>query len=270
MTTDLDRSRLEAALEELQATVRADGVALHLGWEGETALVSVDLGDVECADCVLPPDALRAVIEGRLAPSLPAGTSLAVLDSRTAPVEAAGPTTIVVLDPTAQPEGGNPDSGPDAGPVAGRAVGFRTDILWRSWDWVTDEWQTALAAEGANVAEFRHIQGLAGPEGAEHHGAFSRFLDGLDVAVVGLGNCGSCTSWTIKDAVAAADSGCATVAVVTEEFEALGRTLAAQYGRPNLRILVLPYPLDTRPEPEVRELARARFAELGQVLGVTR
>ncbi len=262
---------MAAALEQLQATVRADGIALNLDWAGQTALVAVDLADVECADCVLPPDTLRTVIEDRLTPALPAGASLVVSDSRTATMETAGrPTTIVVLDPTARPEGGNPDSGPDVGPVAGRVVGFRTDILWRSWDWVTDEWQTVLAAEGANVADFRHIQGLAGPEGAEHHGAFSRFLDGLDVAVVGLGNCGSCTSWTIKDAVAAADSGCATVAVVTEEFEALGRTLAAQYGRPNLRFLVLPYPLDTRPEAEVRDLARDRFATLGQVLGVRR
>ena len=57
---------------------------------------------------------------------------------------------------------------------------------------------------------------------------------------------------------------------MTEEFEALGRTLAAQYGRPNLRFLVLPYPLDTRPEAEVRDLARDRFATLGQVLGVRR
>jgi hypothetical protein len=272
MTNDLglDVARFESALDELRAAVRADGIALHLDWEGATALVSVDLVDVDCQDCVLPPQALRSVIESRLGPNLPAAASLVVRDSRPPETPGDWPASILVLDPTGRPEGGNPDPGPDAGSVAGRVVGFRVDVLWRSWDWVADEWTVLLAGEGAKVEQFRHIQGLAGPEGAEHHAGFARFVDGLDVAIVGLGNCGSCTSWTIKDAVAAADSGSATVAVVTAEFESLGRTLAAQYGRPNLRFLVLPYPLDTRPEQEVRHLARDCYAELAGVLGIAR
>jgi Fe-S cluster biogenesis protein NfuA len=264
----LHLTQLDSALEELKEIVSADGIGLHLVWDGTTALVTVDLADADCHGCVLPPDALRSVIQARLQPSLPVGASLVVHDGRRLSGQVGvAPTSILVLDPTGRPEGGNPDPGPDAGSVAGRVVGFRVDILWRSWDWVSDEWQSRFAEYGARVEQFRHVQGLAGPEGAEHHSSFARFIDGLDVAVVGLGNCGSCTSWTIKDAVAAADSGCATVAVVTAEFEGLGRALAAQYGRPNLRLVVLPYPLDTRPEHEVRDLARERFVGLTETLG---
>jgi hypothetical protein len=50
--------------------------------------------------------------------------------------------------------------------------------------------------------------------------------------------------------------------VVTAVFENLGRTAARAQGFPDLRMLVLPHPMEARPEPEVRGLARARLAEL--------
>jgi len=49
---------------------------------------------------------------------------------------------------------------------------------------------------------------------------------------------------------------------VTAVFENLGRTAARAQGYPELRMLVLPHPMESRPDPEVRALARARFAEL--------
>jgi hypothetical protein len=60
------------------------------------------------------------------------------------------------------------------------------------------------------------------------------------------------------------------VAVVTAEFEGLAHTMAANAGRPGVRVFVLPYPLETRPEAEVRAIARDRFADLLAVLGATR
>jgi hypothetical protein len=50
--------------------------------------------------------------------------------------------------------------------------------------------------------------------------------------------------------------------VLTAVFENLGRTAARAQGYPTLRMLVLPHPMEARPEREVREIARARFAEL--------
>ena len=73
----------------------------------------------------------------------------------------------------------------------------------------------------------------------------------------------------MHDAVVVADRGRAAVAVVTEEFEELARTMAANAGRPGLRILVLPYPLDTRPEDEVRVVARALWPHALAALGAT-
>jgi hypothetical protein len=62
--------------------------------------------------------------------------------------------------------------------------------------------------------------------------------------------------------------GKAAVAVVTSEFESLARSMAANAGRSGLRVHVLPYPLDSLPEQEVREIARAHYRPLLRTLGL--
>jgi hypothetical protein len=52
------------------------------------------------------------------------------------------------------------------------------------------------------------------------------------------------------------------VVVVTAVFENLARTAARAHGYPAMRMLVLPHPMEARPEAEVRAIARARFDEL--------
>jgi len=72
----------------------------------------------------------------------------------------------------------------------------------------------------------------------------------------------------VHDAVVALEEGKTAVAVVTSEFEAIAQTMAANAGRSGLRLLVLPYPLDSRPEQEVREIAREHFRPLLRTLGM--
>ena len=62
--------------------------------------------------------------------------------------------------------------------------------------------------------------------------------------------------------------GRAAVAVVTQEFEALAHTMAANAGRPGLRVVVLPYPLETRPEEEVRSIARDHWLPFLRSVGL--
>ena len=70
------------------------------------------------------------------------------------------------------------------------------------------------------------------------------------------------------DAVVALREGKTAVADVTSEFEALAHSMAANAGRSGLRIHVLPYPLDSLPEQEVREIARQHFRPLLRTLGM--
>jgi hypothetical protein len=54
---------------------------------------------------------------------------------------------------------------------------------------------------------------------------------------------------------------------VTQEFEALAHTMAANAGRAGLRVHVLPYPLETRPEAEVRSIAAEHWPLVLATLG---
>lgn len=56
---------------------------------------------------------------------------------------------------------------------------------------------------------------------------------------------------------------------MTAEFESLAHTMAANAGRSGLRVHVLPYPLESRPEDEVRAIARDHWSGLLASLGVT-
>ena len=56
---------------------------------------------------------------------------------------------------------------------------------------------------------------------------------------------------------------------MTAEFEALAHTMAANAGRPGLRVHVLPYPLETLTEREVREIARAHWPRVLETLGAS-
>jgi hypothetical protein len=49
---------------------------------------------------------------------------------------------------------------------------------------------------------------------------------------------------------------------VTEVFENLARTAASAKGFRDLRVHVLPHPMEARPEGEVRAIVRARFRAL--------
>ncbi|HMF83645.1 MAG TPA: hypothetical protein VKI01_10260 [Acidimicrobiia bacterium] len=64
-----------------------------------------------------------------------------------------------------------------------------------------------------------------------------------------------------------ASQGKTAVVVVTAEFEHLAHTMAANAGRAGLRVHVLPYPLESRPEAEVRAIARHHWPGLLDSLG---
>ena len=57
--------------------------------------------------------------------------------------------------------------------------------------------------------------------------------------------------------------------MITEEFVTIATRISALKGHASLRRLVLPYPLETRPEEECREIAREFYPKLLDLLGAT-
>lgn len=180
----------------------------------------------------------------------------------------------IVLDPTVGGAGStlsddHPGASHGLGNLTGRVLGIRGDELWRSWDWVVDEWRPALEAEGARVVFWRSAGNRAGKEAQRVDRELQTFLDEVDVVVSGLANCGSCTMWTVHDALAGAERGLPSVAVATEQFRGLARALTAG-GHPELPLQILPYPLETRDEADVRAIARSAYSNLLAAFGIAR
>jgi len=173
---------------------------------------------------------------------------------------------IQVLDPTATRSDNNAGAGPDAGALAGKRIGFRLDQIWRCWDWVSENWAQKFQEAGADVSYWRSTN-RSGQEGEEQDRSLQEWLKTIDIAVVGLANCGSCTGWTVRDAIAAANAGLPTIAVATRNFEDFAHELAARGGRSGLRVHVLPYPLNELTREEVEPVAEAYFEGLLEVMG---
>ena len=172
----------------------------------------------------------------------------------------------IVFDPTARRAMDNASPGPDAGMLAGKRIGFRVDQIWRSWDWVSEDWADRLRDAGAAISFWRS-GGRSGGEQDRMDAELNDWLATLDVAVVGLANCGSCTGWTIRDAIAAANTGIPTLAVATQNFAEFAHTLAARGGRSGLRVHVLPYPLNECDRETVDTVAAAHFLPMLESLG---
>jgi hypothetical protein len=172
----------------------------------------------------------------------------------------------LVLDPTATREDDIASPGPDAGLLAGKRVGFRLDRMWRAWDWISELWAQKFVEAGASVSFWRSA-GRSGDEGERCEREYKAFLESIDVAVVGLANCGSCTGWTVRDAITAANFGLPTTAIATANFEAFAHEIAARGGRSGLRVHVLPYPLNERTRDEVLPVGEAHFQGVLKTMG---
>lgn len=172
----------------------------------------------------------------------------------------------VVLDPRAEAAGEMQGGGRGLGPLAGRTIGIKTDEFWLSWDVVAEEWAQALRADGAETVIWREPmpEGMATPAITDD---FKDFLASVDAVVTGLSNCGSCTFVAVRAGMAALDAGYPTVFVATEHFERLSRVLTEEAGRADIRMTILPYPLEGRPDEEIRQAARDAYPELLSSMG---
>ena len=177
--------------------------------------------------------------------------------------------TIWVRKPTAKPAGevSAPTFTLDR-PVAGLTIGIRADRAWRSWQLISGIWAGYLRRDGAETIEVETGAQMGRP-GSDDRKQIEELANITDCAIVGLGTCGSCTTFTIKDAVAVEDHAKPAVAIVCEEFTVHGRNVATHLGHGALKILVLPYPLEARPEEELRAIADEFYPQVLALLGAT-
>ncbi len=177
---------------------------------------------------------------------------------------------MLVRRPTAVPAGD--ESAPTFRldrPLAGLHVGLRTDRAWRSWQLISTLWDEWLRRDGATTLAVE-TGAQMGAHGAHDRKRIDELASVVDCAIVGLGTCGSCTTYTIKDAVVVEDHQKPVVAMICDEFLVHARNVATHLGHRDLKILVLPYPLEARPAEALRAIAEQCYPQVLELLGATR
>jgi hypothetical protein len=119
---------------------------------------------------------------------------------------------------------------------------------------------TLAARTGATVS----LVTKKGPQGMSANAAipvapdiFERLLAEADVVITGAADCGSCTAYSVHDAIELEQAGRPAVVVTTTRFEPIATTLSASLGLPAARLLVLPHPIGGTDEPTLHEWADA-------------
>ena len=178
--------------------------------------------------------------------------------------------TIWVRRPTAVPAGdvSAPTFRLDR-PLAGLTIGLRTDRAWRSWQLIASRWEELLQRDGASTIAVETGAQIGDPASSDRK-HIDELATSVDAAIVGLGTCGSCTTFTIKDSVAIEQHERPVVAVVCEEFVVHAHNVARHVGHGDLKVLVLPYPLEARPAEELEQIALDYYPTALELLGVTR
>jgi hypothetical protein len=97
--------------------------------------------------------------------------------------------------------------------------------------------------------------------------SYGEFLDKTDITIIGMCNCGACTMWTIHDTLLSLERNHPTIACSTEHFADLARTLAMRGGRDEIRLHILPFPLEGEGDDYIRQVARDSYPKMLETLG---
>ncbi len=173
--------------------------------------------------------------------------------------------TVTVYLPDSQPR---PDAASLA-PSPSSLAGLRIAVLDNgkpNADVVMTAAAEALAARTGAVVT---LITKKGPQGMSANAAipmapdrFERICAEADIVITGAADCGSCTAYSVYDAIALEKAGKPTVVTTTTHFEKVASTLSASFGAPNTRLLVLPHPFGGTDEATLREWAKAGTEQL--------
>jgi hypothetical protein len=87
-----------------------------------------------------------------------------------------------------------------------------------------------------------------------------------DVAISGVGHCGSSSPWSVIDAVNLERAGVPTVALISRSFCPLGQMVARGQGHEGLAIVMLPHPIGEADEAKIARKGADAAAECVRLL----
>lgn|GEM_PF-2596793 len=144
---------------------------------------------------------------------------------------------MIIYSPVAPVPANKPiDLPPEVKSLKGVKVGILTN-RWKSMDHIARHIAKILPPEHGAASVRVETVPING-------GAPDRILDSVasevDVAIVGLANCGSCTAWSVHDQIALIKRGIPAYVVVTERFVGLAKASRRSNGVPDAPMIILP------------------------------
>jgi hypothetical protein len=171
--------------------------------------------------------------------------------------------TDLTLNTLVSPEGDIAERSKNLNPGLQSLSGTRIMLLDNTKsnsDVLFDHLERYLLAAGVSKV-VRRVKSTAGkPAGAQ---ILAEVRD-MDAVVAGVGDCGSCSSWTIHDFLTAEGLGIPSVGVVSEWFKSLAglEVSAAGISDPASRIVAVPHPFGNLTDDEVAEFAEKFAADV--------
>ncbi len=89
-----------------------------------------------------------------------------------------------------------------------------------------------------------------------------------DVVILALGDCGSCTTWVILDAVRLEKEGKPTICICTHKFADYAKSLAKAQGAEDLRIIEMEHPIAGLKENDVKAKTEKIIPEIKKLLKI--
>lgn len=174
--------------------------------------------------------------------------------------------TITLLDPTSKARSKELKMATRPSNLEGKVVGFLwnnkpgADILLNRFAQLLDE-------------RFHFAKTLKHTKPHASSGTSIDMLDSLsaecDLVITAVGDCGSCTSYVIHDAIELEKRGSPTVSICSHEFVALGKAEAEALGMANLPMVIVPHPIGGIDLKEVAKKADDAFEDMIQALSVS-
>lgn len=146
---------------------------------------------------------------------------------------------------------------PRVGQLAGRRLGILDNSKWNANKLL----RGAAAALSAGV-EFAAVNYYVKHSFSKdaHPELIDKIAAENDIVLTAIGDCGSCTSACVRDAIALERRGVPTAVIITTEFVRETDLTRAALGMPDLRPVVIDHPVSSITQAEID----ARVAQIGQ------
>lgn len=142
-----------------------------------------------------------------------------------------------------------------------KTFGIVTHGSWRSWDLFRERLEHHLANGEGGLQSVRYQD--EHPHPAERYDEIAR---SVDVAVLGLGNCGSCTNKVATATAELAARGLPVIVAVTAGFHTLAVKTLEFRKQGHVPVFVLPAAYEVMTDDEIYGIADERVAELEATL----